>query len=62
MNSVVDRTNGFLDAIKGHGFKIVGQQDAKGNLQVSMGIAEDLLQAHPETKNHRCRAEHCQIF
>ena len=48
MNSVVDRTNGFLDAIKGHGFKIVGQQDAKGNLQVSMGIAEDLLQAHPE--------------
>ena len=47
MNSVVDRTNGFLDAIKGHGFNIVAQQDAKGNLQVSMGIAEDLLQAHP---------------
>lgn len=47
MNSVVDRTNGFLDAIKGHGFKIVAQQDAKGNLQVAMGIAEDLLQAHP---------------
>lgn len=48
MNSVVDRTNGFLDAIKGKGFKIVAQQDAKGNLQVSMGIAEDLLQAHPD--------------
>jgi len=48
MNSVVDRTNGFLDAIKGHNFKIVAQQDAKGNLQVSMGIAEDLLQAHPD--------------
>ncbi len=48
MNSVVDRTNGFLDAIKGHGFNIVAQQDAKGNLQVSMGIAEDLLQAHPD--------------
>ena len=47
MNSVVDRTNGFLDAIKGHNFKIVAQQDAKGNLQVAMGIAEDLLQAHP---------------
>ena len=47
MNSVVDRTNGFLDAIKGHNFNVVAQQDAKGNLQVSMGIAEDLLQAHP---------------
>ena len=46
MNSVVDRTNGFLDAIKGKGFNIVAQQDAKGNLEVSMGIAEDLLQAH----------------
>ncbi len=46
MNSVVDRTNGFLDAIKDHGFNIVAQQDAKGNLQVSMGLCEDLLQAH----------------
>jgi ribose transport system substrate-binding protein len=48
MNSVVDRTKGFLAAIKGHNLKIVAQQDAKGNLQVSMGIAEDLLQAHPD--------------
>jgi ribose transport system substrate-binding protein len=48
MNSVVDRTNGFIDAIEGHNFNIVAQQDAKGNLQVSMGIAEDLLQAHPD--------------
>lgn len=47
MNSVVDRTNGFLDAIKGKNFRIVAQQDARGNLQVSMGICEDLLQAHP---------------
>lgn len=44
MNSVTDRTNGFLDAIDGKGFDIVAQQDAKGNLEVSMGIAEDLLQ------------------
>ncbi len=35
-----------MDAIEGKGFNIVGQQDAKGNLEVSMGIAEDLLQAH----------------
>lgn len=48
MNSVVDRTNGFLDAIKDKGFEIVAQQDAKGNLEVSMGIAEDLLQAHSD--------------
>lgn len=46
MNSVVDRTDGFLDAIEGHGFEIVAQQDAKGNLETSMGIAEDLLQAN----------------
>ena len=46
MNSCVDRVNGFLDAIEGKGFNIVAQQDAKGNLEVSLGIAEDLLQAH----------------
>lgn len=48
MQSVVDRTNGFLKAIEGHGFNIVAQQDAKGNLEQAMGIAEDLLQAHPD--------------
>lgn len=46
MNSVVDRTNGFLDAIKGKGFDIVAQQDAKGNLEQAMTISEDLLQAN----------------
>ncbi len=29
MNSIVDRTKGFTDAIKGKGFNIVAQQDAK---------------------------------
>jgi ribose transport system substrate-binding protein len=48
MNSVVDRVNGFTDVIKGHNFTIVAQQDAKGNLQKSMGITEDLLQAHSD--------------
>lgn len=47
MNSVVDRTKGFLDAIKGKNFKVAAQQDAKGNLEQAMGITEDLLQAHP---------------
>lgn len=48
MNSVVDRTNGFLDAIEGKGFNIVAQQDAKGNLQEAQTIADDLLQANPD--------------
>jgi len=48
MNSVVDRTKGFLKAIEGKGFNIVAQQDAKGNLEKSMNIAEDLLQANPD--------------
>lgn len=46
MQSVVDRTNGFLDAIKGKGFDIVAQQDARGNLQEALRISEDLLQAN----------------
>lgn len=46
MNSVTDRTNGFLEAIKDKNFEVVAQQDAKGNLETSMGICEDLLQAH----------------
>ncbi len=47
MQSVVDRTNGFLDAIKDKGFTIVGRQDARGNLELSMRLSEDLLQANP---------------
>lgn len=47
MNSVVDRTKGFLDAVKGKNFNIVAQQNAKGNLEQAMGITEDLLQANP---------------
>lgn len=46
MNSINDREKGFKDAIEGKGFEIVAEQDAKGNLEVAMGIAEDLLQAH----------------
>lgn len=48
MNSITDRTKGFLEAIDGKGFKIVAQQDAKGNLQEAMRISEDLLQAHSD--------------
>lgn len=44
MNSITDRTKGFLDAIDSKGFEIVAQQDAKGNLETAMKVAEDLLQ------------------
>ena len=50
MQSVTDRTNGFLDAIEESGvtFNIVGQQDAQGNQQVANEKATDLLTAHPD--------------
>jgi len=48
MNSINDREKGFKDAIAGKGFDIVAEQDAKGNLEVAMGLAEDLLQAHSD--------------
>lgn len=49
MQSITDRTNGFLDAIKESGvsFQVVGQQDAQGNQQVANEKATDLLTAHP---------------
>lgn len=50
MQSVTDRTNGFLDAIEESGvtFNVVGQQDAQGNQQVSNEKATDLLTANPD--------------
>lgn len=48
MNSVNDRIAGFMDAIDGKGFTIVAQQDAKGDLPTSMGIMDDVLQAHED--------------
>lgn len=50
MQSVTDRTNGFLKAIEDSGvtFNVVGQQDAQGNQQVSNEKATDLLTAHPD--------------
>ncbi|WP_319478234.1 sugar ABC transporter substrate-binding protein [Marispirochaeta aestuarii] len=50
MNSINDRIAGFMEAIKGKGFTIVAQQDAKGDLPTSMRITEDILQAHPDIK------------
>ena len=46
MQSVVDRINGFNDAIAASGvkFNVVVQQDAMGDLQKAMGIMDDVLQ------------------
>jgi ribose transport system substrate-binding protein len=50
MQSVTDRTNGFLDALEESGveFTVVGQQDAQGNQQVANEKATDLLTANPD--------------
>ena len=50
MQSVVDRTNGFMDALEESGveFNVVDQQDAQGNQQVANEKATDMLTAHPD--------------
>lgn len=50
MQSVTDRTDGFLAAIEESGvtFNVVGQQDAQGNQQVANEKATDLLTASPD--------------
>lgn len=50
MQSVTDRTDGFLAALEESGvtFNIAGQQDAQGNQQVANEKATDLLTANPD--------------
>ena len=48
MQSVVDRTNGFLDAIEGHGFEVVAQIDCMGNQEQGNLNGTDALIAHPD--------------
>lgn len=50
MQSVVDRTDGFLKALEESGvtFNVVGQQDARGNQQLANEKATDLLTANPD--------------
>ena len=47
MQSVVDRTNGFLDAIEGKGFTVVSQLDSMGNQELGNENATDALTANP---------------
>jgi ribose transport system substrate-binding protein len=48
MNSINDRIAGFEEAIKGKNFKVVAQQDAKGDLETALDLTEDILQANPD--------------
>jgi ribose transport system substrate-binding protein len=52
MKSVVDRVNGFMDGLGASKdkFTIVAQQDGKGQLEITMPIAENILQANPDIK------------
>ena len=48
MQSVVDRTNGFMKAIEGKGFTVVAQIDCMGNQEQGNKNGTDALTAHPE--------------
>ncbi len=48
MQSVVDRTDGFLKAIEGKGFNVVAQIDCMGNQEQGNLNGTDALTAHPD--------------
>lgn len=48
INSINSRIQGFKDAINGHNFTVVSEQDGNGNLQTSMQKMENILQAHSD--------------
>ena len=48
MQSVVDRTNGFLAAIEGKGFNVVAQLDSMGNQELGNENGTDALTANPD--------------
>lgn len=47
-DAVIDRVNGFLEGIEGHGFTVVGESDVRGDQSKAMNATMDLLQANPE--------------
>lgn len=48
INSINDRIAGFFEAVEGHPFEVVSQQDAKHTLELALDITEDVLIAHPD--------------
>lgn len=47
-SACVDRENGFMKAIEGHGFEVVATFDAEGTVEKGQDITSDILQAHPD--------------
>lgn len=54
--SCVDRVNGFMDGLgeNAEKFNIVAQQDGAAALDVSLGLAEDIITANPDMKAFFC--------
>lgn len=48
--SVLDRVNGFYDGLGEYSnkFQLVSRQDGQGSIQISLSIAENILQANPD--------------
>lgn len=46
-DAVIDRVNGFMEALDGYDFEVVGRNDAKGDQTKAMNATADLLQANP---------------
>lgn len=50
VKSAKDRIDGFVDTIKGHpNFKVLGEAECSGQLEIAMPITQDLLKEHPNT-------------
>ena len=47
-SACLDREQGFLDTIDGHGFEVVATFDAEGTVEKGQDITSDILQAHPD--------------
>lgn len=47
--SAIDRTDGFLDTIKGNSnYEVVAKQSSEGQLEEAMPVMENIIQANPE--------------
>lgn len=49
-SACLDREQGFLDTIEGHGLEVVATFDAEGTVEKGQEITSDILQAHPNLK------------
>lgn len=48
INSINDRIEGFMEAIEGHPFEIVSQQNGEHTLELALEITEDVLISNPD--------------